>query len=133
MTAQEQLTIRALLVCNESNDANSHSAFRLLNELGHDVSTADSANQALELLGEGRADLVIVDSDRSSQHDFVTGLASLPLDQQPRQVAIFSEVNDETIRGLAQQIQRSQVHVLLKPLHMHGLLSVLRHLDARPA
>lgn len=131
MTAQEQLTLRALLVHNEITDANSHSAYRLLNELGHDVSAAASADRAVEMLEEGRADLVIVDSDKSSQCEFVSRLANLPPDQQPRQVAIFCDVNDETLTGLARQIQRSRVHVLLKPLHMHGLLGVLRNLESR--
>lgn len=131
MTAQEQSTLRTLLVHTEVVDADSHSAYRLLNELGHDVSAAGSADQALELLQHDATDLVIVDSDSPGRHDFVARLINLPTDQQPRQVAIFSETLDDSLNALAAKLQRSRVHVLLKPLHMHGLLGVLRNIESR--
>jgi DNA-binding response OmpR family regulator len=131
MTAQEQSTLRALLVHTEVADADSHSAYRLLNQLGHDVHSAATADEAVEMLQNDRADLVIVDSDDSGRRDFVTRLMSLPTDQQPLQIAIFSDALDEALAGLTRQLQRSRVHVLLKPLHMHGLLGMLRAIESK--
>lgn len=133
MTAQEQSTLRTLLVHMQSTAADSHSAYRLLNEMGHEVSTAASADEALELLRNDHADLVIVDSDDTGRRDLVARLTDLPSDQQPRQVAIFSETLDDALNSLANKLQRSRVHVLLKPLHMHGLLGMLRNIEARSA
>jgi hypothetical protein len=58
----------------------------------------------------------------------VNQLADLPAELRPRELAIFSDVADDTLRGLRARIKPSKVHIFLKPLHMHGLLSVLRQL-----
>jgi DNA-binding NtrC family response regulator len=129
MTAQDQLTLKTIILHGQSVDAGGLPEYRLLNELGHDVSVTPSAQRAVQWLQSDRADLVVVDSDRAGQTDFVSRLASLPADQQPRQIAIFSDAMDESLTHLAERVQRSRVHVLLKPLHMHGLLKVLRSIE----
>jgi DNA-binding NtrC family response regulator len=131
MTAQEQLTLKTLLLHNRAADASGSAAYRLLNDLGHEVATTDSADQAVELLQSDRADLVVIDADAKSQSDFVARLFDLPADLQPRQVAIFSDAANEGLTHLVDRLQRGKVHVLLKPLHMHGLLSVLRHIESK--
>ena len=131
MTAQDQLTLKTLILHSQNSDATGLAAYRLLNDLGHEVATTASPDQAVELLQSDRADLVIIDADRSGQSDFVNRLSDLPADQQPRQVAIFSDALDDTLKSLASKVQRSRVHVLLKPLHMHGLLGVLRNIEGK--
>jgi CheY-like chemotaxis protein len=131
MTAQDQLTLKTIILHSQSSDATGLAAYRLLNDLGHDVATTASAEQAVELLQHDRADLVVIDADRIGQSDFVTRLSSLPADQQPRQVAIFSDALDDSLKSLTSKVQRSRVHVLLKPLHMHGLLGVLRNIEGK--
>ncbi|HVT90265.1 MAG TPA: hypothetical protein VHD56_15545 [Tepidisphaeraceae bacterium] len=133
MTAQEQLTVKTLILHNAAAEATALPEYRLLNELGHPVTSSGSADQAMLRLREGHADLVIIDADRTSQREFVQRLSDLPADQQPRQVAIFSEAMDERLNDLVHGLQRSKVHVLLKPLHLHGLLNILRSIESKVA
>lgn len=81
------------------------------------------------MLQDEPADLVVVDADRAGQREFVSRLSSLPADQQPRQLAIFSDTLDDSLATLSHKLSPARVHVLLKPLHMHGLLGVLRHIE----
>ena len=131
MTAQEQLILKTLLIHNHAVDASSSPAYRLLSDLGHEVATSDSAAQAVELLQHSHPDLVVIDADRDGQSDFVSRLSKLPNDQQPRLVAIFSDSIDERLSNLVDRIERGNVHLLLKPLHMHGLLKVLRNIEGK--
>ena len=135
MTAQEQSTLKTLIFHNEAADSLELPAYRLLNDFGHDVSATDSADEAVELLRNDRADLVVVDADRPGQRRFVSRLSDLPPDQQPRQLAIFSDVLDESLSTLVHKLSPGpgpgRVHVLLKPLHMHGLLGVLRAIELK--
>src|SRR5947208_2514627 len=109
MTAQDQLTLKTIILHSQAADATGLAAYRLLNDLGHEVSTTASAEQAMELLQNDRADLVVIDSDRIGQSDFVSRLSNLPADQQPRQVAIFSDALDEPLKSLTSRVQRSRV------------------------
>jgi CheY-like chemotaxis protein len=129
MTAQDQLTLKTIILHGQSVDAGGLPEYRLLNELGHDVTITPSAQQAVQFLQSDRADLVVVDSDRLGQNDFISRLAALPADQQPRQIAIFSDAIDQSLSAIAGKVQRSRVHMLLRPLHMHGLLKVLRSIE----
>jgi hypothetical protein len=86
--------------------------------------------EALDLLEQDQTDLLIVDVSGSRRNrDFVNEIARLPIGIQPRQVAIFSDIADESLRGLRGRIKPCKLHVFLKPLHMHGLLGVLRRLE----
>jgi CheY-like chemotaxis protein len=131
MTAQQQLTLRAILLHNQVGESYSLPAYRLLSDLGHDVTETDSADQALEMLRSDGADLLVVDADRPEQRAVVNRLSDLPADQQPRHVAIFSDTLDESLSSLSLKLSSSRVHVLLKPLHMHRLLGVLRHFEGK--
>lgn len=131
MTAQDQLTLKTIILHGHSTDASALPEFQLLNQLGHDISTTESPEQAMQLLQGDRADLVVVDSDRAGQQDFVTRLGNIPADQQPKQIAIFSDAMDDALASLTRRVQRSRVTVLLKPLHMHGLLGVLRTIEGK--
>jgi DNA-binding NtrC family response regulator len=132
MTANDQLTLKTIILHNQSTDSFDAPAYRLLNDLGHEVSSTASADQAVEFLQHDGADLLIIDADRPGQKDFVTRLSDLPADQQPREVAIFSDALDDSLAALVHKMHRAgSVHVLLKPLHMHGLLNVLRNIEAK--
>jgi CheY-like chemotaxis protein len=131
MTAQEQSTLKTLILHNGASDSFELPAYRLLNDFGHDVATTDSADEAVELLQHDRTDLVVIDADRPGQREFVSRLTALPPDQQPRQLAIFSDALDDSLSTLMHRLTPGRVHVLLKPLHMHGLLGVLRTIEAK--
>lgn len=131
MTAQEQSTLRTLIFHDQQTEPVALPAYRLLNELGHDVSTSGSAADAVNRLRKEHPNLVIVDADDPDQREFVSQLSSLPKEQQPEAVAIFSDSLDESLSGLVKRLQNSRVHVLLKPLHMHGLLSILRNIESK--
>jgi DNA-binding NtrC family response regulator len=131
MVAPEQLTLKTVLLHGHANDAEGMAAYRLLNDLGHDISTTDSATQAVHLMQHDRTDLVLVDADASEQERFVQQLHDLPANQKPRQVAIVTEAIDERLNGLIGRMNDSNVQVLLKPLHVHGLLKILRRIEGK--
>src|SRR4051812_32124738 len=131
MTAQEQSTLKTLILSDVAVDAFELPAYRLLNDLGHDVSAADSADEAVEMLQQDQTDLVVVDADSPNQREMVSRITELPPEQQPRQLAIFSDALDESLSALLRKLSPARVHVLLKPLHMHGLLGVLRNIEPK--
>jgi len=130
MTVEDRTIFRSVILAAE----NAPAVFRageLLNDLGHEVATAESAGDAMALLQRDQTDLLVVDvSNSASNRDFVNRLMEIPEGQRPRQLAIFSDVADSSLRGLRKKITHSKVHIFLKPLHIHGLLQVLRSLDA---
>jgi len=109
---------------------------RLLGGLGHNVTRARSPEQAMQILADEAVDLLVVDITNGKENRLlVNRLADLPVASRPHELAIFSDHADDSLTGLRQKISGTHVHVLLKPLHMHGLLKVLRQLetDALPA
>src|SRR5579862_7945653 len=129
MTTQDHETLRAVIVPAGLKPADSR-AGKLLRDLGHDVAGAESASEALDLLRESETDLMVVDVSNSEENQsLVRQLAELPVADRPRALAIFSESFDQGLRDVRKRIGKSRVHVFIKPLHMHGLLSVLRQLE----
>jgi CheY-like chemotaxis protein len=114
------------VIFNHETDAPISPEYRLLNQLGHEVATAGSAQEAVQLLQTEHTDLVVVDADAAEQQEFVNRLNDLPAEQSPRQVAIFTDAIDDSLTSLVRRLERTRVHVLMRPLHMHGLLGVLR-------
>jgi hypothetical protein len=105
---------------------------RLLNELGHDVSRASSPEHAIELLSADLTDLLVVDMGNGNvNRRLMSQLADLPAERRPRQLAVYSDRMDAELAAWRRQISPSEVHVFVKPLHMHGLLSVLRQMEKR--
>lgn len=129
MTVEARATIRVVVVAAESATA-AHRASQLLDDLGHEVIEAHSPDHALDLLQEAQADLLVVDLSNSAENRrFVEGLSLLSSITRPRQLAIFADTLDEDLRNLRTRMRPCHVHVFLKPLHMHGLLGVVRQLD----
>jgi DNA-binding NtrC family response regulator len=105
---------------------------RLLNELGHDVSRASTPDHALELINSDHTDLLVVDlANNTLNQQLMDSLEELPESKRPEQVAIFTDGSDMNVRDYRKKFSPSRVHIFLKPLHMHGLLSVLRTLERK--
>jgi hypothetical protein len=129
MTVEDRATLRAVIVPAESATAGQR-AGRLLDDIGLDVDQAQTPHDAMDMLQRDPTDLLVVDLSNSARNrQFVEDLADLPASARPRQLAIFSDYMDEDLRGLRGRMRPCKVHVFLKPLHMHGLLGVLRQLE----
>jgi CheY-like chemotaxis protein len=129
MTVEDRATIKAVILPADKTMPLSRTG-QLLSDYGHEVASAHSAEEAGQLLRQDVTDLLVVDVTNSAENRaFVTGLADLSPDYLPRQLAIFSDCADETLRGLRKRISPCKVHIFLKPLHMHGLLGLLRQLE----
>jgi hypothetical protein len=125
----EGASLRSVWVGPTADRESDSPEFRLLSQLGHAVA-AMSLDEAFEMLGQDSADLLILDvSGGHDREQFVDRLSDLPLTHQPRQVAVFTDQMDDYLRSLRRKGSK-RLHVFLKPLHMHGLLGVLRHLEA---
>jgi len=129
MTVEDRATLKAVIVASESASA-AHRAGKLLGDFGLDVSEAESPARALELLLQEPADLLVVDVCNSIENrEFIDRLIELPITARPRELAIFSDMLDDQLRGLRSRLRPTKVHVFLTPLHMHGLLGVLRQME----
>lgn len=131
--ATETTSLRAIVVLPESVEVEKHPGVRLLRELGHHVSPASSPDDAIGLLQSAHTDLLVVDlPDDAERRQVFDTLSTLPARQRPRQAAVFSDGLDEYVRQLrVSSADRPKVHVFLKPLHLHGLLNVLRSIQSR--
>lgn len=129
MTVEDRATIKAIVLPAEASTS-ANRAGQLLIDSGHEVASAQSPDEALEMLQSEEADLLVVDVTNSPENrGFVSQLPNLNADDLPRELAIFSDTMDEVLRGLRKRISPCKVHIFLKPLHMHGLLGVLRQLE----
>jgi response regulator RpfG family c-di-GMP phosphodiesterase len=126
---QDRVTFRSVILPAESAPA-AYRSEQLLNDLGHEVSPANSPEHALSLLQQEPTDLLVVDVSGSARNrEFVGQLPAMDASARPAQVAIISDVLDDALRGVRTRLGRAKVHVFLKPLHMHGLLNFLRTLE----
>jgi len=90
----------------------------------------------MQMLLADPVDLLVIDiTNAKDNQQLVHQLADLPMASRPHELAIFSDHADEFLTGLRKKVGGTHVHVLLKPLHVHGLLKILRQLetDALPA
>ncbi|MGH7213574.1 MAG: hypothetical protein ACREIT_02240 [Tepidisphaeraceae bacterium] len=131
------MTRRAVIVHCGQEECDHTAAAMLLSGMGHEVIPTASLDEAAAALGGGAlpADLLIIDASGAGGADAANLIVprlldELPADHQPLQVAIFSSQMDGRLAALRRRLSPARVHVFLKPLHLHGLLGVLRHLDA---
>jgi CheY-like chemotaxis protein len=133
MDTLDQVATRSIFVHPNSDPANLWPTHRLLADLGHDVTSTSTLEEALRLMGEDPVDLLILEepanSDASYRDEELQKIRSLPMSQQPHEIAIFSDRPGD--HRAARKSGSPHVHVLVKPLHMHGLLQVLRRLESR--
>src|ERR1700722_10616007 len=128
MTVEDRATFRSVILPADAAPA-FYRTGELLNDLGYEVAPADSADHALDLLHQDQTDLLIVDvSNSPGNRAFIQHVSELPAEMRPRQLAIFSDTSDDSLRSLRARFKPSKVHVFLKPLHIHGLLTVLKKL-----
>jgi DNA-binding NtrC family response regulator len=133
MTAQMRAAFRAVVLSANDTHAYDTPTRRLLGELGHDVMRAASPDHALELIESDYTDLLVVDVSNRGNRELLDCLEALPESKRPAQVAVFCDTGDVSLRELRRKAAPSHVHVFLKPLHMHGLLGVLRQMERRHA
>jgi DNA-binding NtrC family response regulator len=132
MMAQIRSAMRAVVLPSPDAYAQETPTRRLLDELGHDVTRAASPDHAMQLLRSDRTDLLVVDiSNGNSNRTLFDSLSELPESKRPGEVAVFSDAQDGQLREFRRKIAPSHVHVFFKPLHMHGLLNVLRQMEAK--
>jgi DNA-binding response OmpR family regulator len=105
----------------------------LLGQLGHDVVRAQSPEHALELIASEHTDLLVMDISHGFNRELFDALGEMPASKRPNEVAVFSDAIDSQLREWRRKVAPSHVHVFLKPLHMHGLLNVLRQMERRQA
>ena len=134
MATLDQVAMRTIFVHPNSDPANLWPTHRLLADLGHEITSTNTLEEALRLMREEDfTDLLILEEPPKAEASFreeeLRQIRSLPTSQQPREVAIFSD-RPKDFRT-TRQSGAPRVHVLVKPLHMHGLLQVIRHLDSR--
>jgi hypothetical protein len=128
MTVEDRATLKAVIVGSEIGSA-AKRVGKLLDDVGMDVAQA-SAENAIGILLEEPVDLLVLDVRNSpANRQFVERLIELPGSARPRQLAIFSDLLDDQLRALRGRMRPTKVHVFLTPLHMHGLLGVLRQLE----
>jgi DNA-binding NtrC family response regulator len=134
MIAQERTGLRAVILPADRGPSGETITGRLLADLGHFPAPAASPDDALKLLRQEPTDLLIVDITNSRENaTLLQKIADMPLADRPRQISVFSDVMSDQLRKLRQKFDPDQLHILLKPLHVHGLLQLLRNLDAEVA
>jgi hypothetical protein len=131
MTAQVRAALRTVVLPSADAHPQDTPTRRLLGQLGHDVARADSTDGAMQLINSEHTDLLVVDASDNNNRDFLESLGELPVSKRPDQVAVFSDSIDPQLHDWRQAIAPTQVHVFLKPLHMHGLLGMLRQMERR--
>ena len=131
MTAQIRAALRAVVLPSGDAYPQDTPTRRLLGQLGHDVTRANSPNHAMELINSDHTDLLVVDVTNNANRDLFDSLSELPESKRPDEVAVFSDSVDLQLREWRRTISPTHVHVFLKPLHMHGLLTVLRQMERR--
>jgi len=104
---------------------------KLLEQLGHDVQPARSAKEALHLLHTNRIDLLVLDSgDEAQSAELISEIFdTFSPEDQPRQMAVFSRSPSAALQSLRQRTSPLRVHIFFEPLHVHGLLNVIKSLD----
>jgi response regulator RpfG family c-di-GMP phosphodiesterase len=131
MTAQIRAALRAVVLPSKEANPQDTPTRRLLGQLGHDVARAESTDHAIALLNSDHTDLLVADLSNSANSDLFDSLSELPESKRPDEVAIFSDSIGGQLRDWRKKAAPAHVHVFLKPLHMHGLLTVLRQMERR--
>jgi hypothetical protein len=130
MTSQLRSTLRTVVLPSPDAYEQDTPARRLVGEFGHDVARAQSPDHAIELLSADHTDLLVMDITNNSRNRQLLGaLSDMPLSKRPEQIAVFADSLDVQLRDLRHRLAPTHVHMFFEPLHMHGLLGVLRHME----
>ncbi len=133
MTTLDRVATRTLFVHPDADSAEHWPTHRLLSDLGHEVTSMTSLDEAIKSMEGDPVDLLILEepdkAEPALRESELRRIQSLPASQQPREIAIFSDRPGEV--APVRSTGTPRVHILIKPLHMHGLLHVIRHLHRR--
>jgi hypothetical protein len=132
MTAQDQSTLRAVIL--QTSRLDESPAARLLSQLGHEVTPSTSVVDAVQLIQTDPTDLVVIDADKIEEaQPLVDRISALDPQQRPKVIAVLSDRGEERLSRLRRPIGEHdvtpRVRVFLKPLHLHGLLDVVKRLE----
>jgi CheY-like chemotaxis protein len=130
MTAQDQSTLRTIIL--QTSRLDETPAARLLSQLGHDVTASTSAADAIQLIQTDRADLVVIDAEKIEEaQPLVDRISALDESQRPKVVAVLTDRGADLarLRRGGAEATSPRVRVFLKPLHMHGLLDIVKRLE----
>ena len=89
---------------------------RALEQLGHTVAFAENGRQALEALGQRRADLILLDIEMPEMDGYQT-LAALAADPRLRDVPVVMMSSVEEVDSVARCIEMGAEDYLFKPVN----------------
>ena|SRR5690242_14999338 len=130
MTAQDQSTLRTIIL--QTSRLDETPAARLLSQLGHEVTPSTSASDAIQLLQTDPTDLVVIDAEKIEEaQPLVDRISTLDQSQRPKVVAVLTDRGEDLLGSLRRRTGEGspRVRVFLKPLHLHGLLDVVKRLE----
>ena len=129
MTAQDQSTLRTIIL--QTSRLDETPAARLLTQLGHEVTPSTSAADVIQLIQTDPTDLVVIDAEKVQEaQPLVDRISELDENQRPKVVAVLSDHGQDMLARLRRGGATSpRVRVFLKPLHMHGLLDIVKRLE----
>jgi len=130
MMMQEPAARRSVIVQRIDHPADVSAETTLLHHMGHDVASV-SPDEALTVLRNDEADLVVIDiAGLQDREEFVDRLSELLASRrQHRHVAVFANEIDDNLTSLRGRTS-PKLHLFLRPLHLHGLLNVLKSIDS---
>lgn len=132
MTPPARSSLRAVVLPSPDSYPLDTPTRRLLKELGHEVDRANTPEQAMELLNSDHTDLLVVDlTNNNLNRQLIDSMQEMSEDKRPTQMAIFTDAMDSQLREFRRKCSPAKVHVFLKPLHMHGLLNVVRNMERK--
>lgn len=121
---------RQVVIHNPTHESGVRVATEMLSTQGCQIAWANSVSEAIEKAALQPTELLVLSiPDTAEQRQALSRLSTLPAPQRPREVAILSdEINDDTIQ-LRRSVAGSKVHLFVRPIHVHGLLSLIKRLE----
>jgi hypothetical protein len=129
MTAQVQTTLRTIIL--QTSRLDTTPAGMLLSGLGHQVTPSASSVDALRELQADGADLVVIDADKTDETAaLMSRLAELDPAKRPRAIAVLADhAVEHSNVGSDPADELPPVRVFIRPLHLHGLLGLVKRLE----
>jgi CheY-like chemotaxis protein len=127
MTAPTQTTLRTLVL--QTSRLDTSPAGKLLADLGHSVTSSTSSVDALRQLQSDGADLLVIDIGKADETPMIVQrLNELDPPHRPKAIAVLIDRTQPIDSTIANRPD-VRVNVFLKPLHLHGLLRLVKRLE----
>lgn len=131
MAAIDRPALRMVVLHGDETSGFSPAA-RMMEDRSHHVTATAHPQEAIASLMHGDAiDLMVIDLLAADRPAVIESIMEMPLSSRPRQIAIFADRSDERLRTVREKLLPSRVSILLRPLHLHRLLTILRKLESR--